>query len=55
MSEKEKKALKTIFSKLPEMSEFQQGRLYGMAEMLEEQNRMEGERKDGQQFSGVPR
>lgn len=39
MSDKEKKALDTIFNAIPKMSEFQRGRLYGMAEAMEEQNK----------------
>lgn len=39
MSDKEKKALNTIFKAIPKMSEFQRGRLYGMAEAMEEQNK----------------
>ena len=39
MSEKEKQALETILKAVPKMSEFQKGRLYGIAETLEEQNR----------------
>lgn len=39
MSDKEKKALDTIFKAIPKMSEFQKGRLYGMAEAMEEQNK----------------
>lgn len=39
MSEMEKKALETICKAVPKLSEFQKGRLYGMAEMMEEQNR----------------
>lgn len=39
MSEMEKKALETICKAVPKPSEFQKGRLYGMAEMMEEQNR----------------
>ena len=39
MSEKEKKALETILNAVPKMSEFQKGRLYGIAEAMEEQNR----------------
>lgn len=35
----EKKALETICKAVPKLSEFQKGRLYGMAEMMEEQNR----------------
>ena len=41
MSEKEKKALQTILSAVPKMSEFQKGRLYGIAETMEEQNKIE--------------
>ena len=40
MSEKEKKALETILNAVPKMSEFQKGRLYGIAETMEEQNRI---------------
>lgn len=39
MSDKEKKALETILKAVPQMSEFQKGRLYGIAETMEEQNR----------------
>lgn len=39
MSEKEKKALETICKAVPKLSEFQKGRLYGIAEMMEEQNK----------------
>jgi len=48
MSEKEKKALETILDAVPKMSEFQKGRLYGIAETMEEQNkqRKKGEKKD---------
>lgn len=50
MSEKEEKALKTILNAVPKMSEFQKGRLYGIAEAMEEQNRIqdpkEGDKKD---------
>lgn len=50
MSEKEKKALKTILNAVPKMSDFQKGRLYGIAETMEEQNKIqaskEGEQKD---------
>ena len=49
MSEKEEKALKTILNAVPKMSEFQKGRLYGIAEAMEEQNKIqdpkEGEEK----------
>ncbi len=41
MSEKEKKALETILNAVPKMSEFQKGRLYGIAETMEEQNKSE--------------
>lgn len=39
MSEKEKKTLEIILKAVPKMSEFQKGRLYGIAEAMEEQNR----------------
>ncbi len=45
MSEKEKKAIQTILNAVPKMSEFQKGRLYGMAEMMEENNKKEKERE----------
>lgn len=38
MSEKEKKALEKILNAVPKMSDFQKGRLYGIAESMEEQN-----------------
>ena len=41
MSDTEKKALETILKAVPQMSEFQKGRLYGIAETMEEQNRKE--------------
>lgn len=40
MSEKEKKTLETILRAVPKMSEFQKGRLYGIAEAMEEQNKV---------------
>lgn len=43
MSEKEKKALETICKAVPKLSEFQKGRLYGIAEMMEEQNKEKGD------------
>lgn len=50
MSEKEKKALETILDAVPKMSDFQKGRLYGIAETMEEQNRVkqEGENKENE-------
>lgn len=39
MSENEKNALETILNAIPKMSEFQKGRLYGIAETMEEQNK----------------
>lgn len=42
MSEKGKEALETIFKAIPKLSDFQRGRLLGMAEIIEEQNRHEG-------------
>ena len=50
MSEKEKKALETILEAVPKMSDFQKGRLYGIAETMEEQNRVkqEGEKKENE-------
>jgi hypothetical protein len=50
MSEKEKKALETILEAVPKMSDFQKGRLYGIAETMEEQNRVkqEGENKENE-------
>lgn len=50
MSEAGKKALRTIFEHVDEMSDFQQGRFIGMAEMLEEQNKKEGDKKNDEQF-----
>ncbi len=48
MSEKEKKALETILNAVPKMSEFQKGRLYGIAERMEEENKVseEGQKND---------
>lgn len=46
MSEKEKNALETICKAVPKLSEFQKGRLYGMAEMMEEQNKEKGGQED---------
>lgn len=46
MSDKEKKALNTIFKAIPKMSEFQRGRLYGMAEAMEEQNKSKAKKTD---------
>ena len=46
MSEKEKKVLETILNAVPKMSEFQKGRLYGIAEAMEEQNR--GNKKESE-------
>ena len=43
--EKEKKALEIILKAVPKMSEFQKGRLYGIAEAMEEQNKTKGEQK----------
>ena len=45
MSEKEKKALEIIFKAVPQMSEFQKGRLYGIAETMEEQNKNKDRRE----------
>ena len=45
MSENEKKALETILKAIPKMSEFQKGRLYGIAETLEEQNKTNNSKK----------
>ena len=42
MSEKGKEALETIFKAIPKLSDFQRGRLLGMAEIIEEQNRHGG-------------
>jgi hypothetical protein len=39
MSERQQEALKKIFEAIPHMSEFEQGRLYGRAEAMEEENR----------------
>lgn len=47
MSEKEKKALETIAKALPQMSDFQKGRLFGMAEAMEEQNTKKRGENDG--------
>ena len=44
MSEKEKRALETIMTVVPNLSEFQKGRLYGYAEAMEEGNKKEGEK-----------
>lgn len=38
LSEKGKKALEIIFTNADKMSDFQRGRLFGMAEMMEEFN-----------------
>lgn len=38
LSEKGKKALEIIFTNADKMSDFQKGRLFGMAEMMEEFN-----------------
>lgn len=38
LSEKGKKALEIIFTNADKMSDFQRGRLFGMAEMMEELN-----------------
>ena len=45
-----KKALETILEAVPKMSDFQKGRLYGIAETMEEQNRVkqEGENKENE-------
>lgn len=48
MSEKEKKALETILNAVPKMSEFQKGRLYGIAETMEEQNKDNASKKEGE-------
>lgn len=48
MSEKEKKALETILKAVPQMSEFQKGRLYGIAETMEEQNKIKESGKGGE-------
>lgn len=47
MSEREKKALETIMTAVPNMSEFQQGRLYGYAEAMEEANKQKEGEEDG--------
>lgn len=47
MSEREKKALETICKAVPKLSEFQKGRLYGIAEMMEEQNKEKGDQNSG--------
>ena len=47
MSEREKKALETIMTAVPNMSEFQQGRLYGYAEAMEEANKQKGDEENG--------
>ena len=50
MSEKGKEALETIFKAIPKLSDFQRGRLLGMAEIIEEQNRHgEGEIGDSEE------
>ena len=51
MSEREKKALETILNAIPKMSEFQKGRLYGIAETMEEQN-SKGENNGCDESSG---
>lgn len=38
MSDKEKEALNKILEAVPKMSDFQKGRLYGIAEAMEEKN-----------------
>jgi hypothetical protein len=38
MTEKDMKNLEIIFKAIPQMSDFQKGRLFGMAEAMEEQN-----------------
>lgn len=38
MNEKQKEALSKILEAIPKMSEFEQGRLYGRAEAMEEEN-----------------
>lgn len=43
MSEKEKKALKTIANALPNMNDFQKGYLVGMGEAMGEKNRKKEE------------
>lgn len=43
LSEKGKKALEIIFTNADKMSDFQRGRLFGMAEMMEEFNIREAE------------
>ncbi|MDE7156460.1 MAG: hypothetical protein K2O02_00555 [Lachnospiraceae bacterium] len=53
MSEKEKKALDTIFKAIPKMSEFQKGRLYGMAEAMEEQNKSSKEKDNMQNINKI--
>lgn len=50
MSEREKKALERIVKAIPNMSEFQQGRLYGHAEAMEELN----EQKDDEEPTEEP-
>lgn len=45
MSENEKNALETILNAIPKMSEFQKGRLYGIAETMEEQNKDKTKKK----------
>ncbi len=47
MSEREKQALETIIRQVPKLSDFQKGRLYGMAEMMEEQNKKEERHGEG--------
>lgn len=46
MSEREKEALETILKAVPQMSEFQKGRLYGIAETMEEQNKSEEQKQE---------
>lgn len=43
LSEGGKEALKIIFANVDKMSDFQRGRLFGMAEMMEEFNIREAE------------
>ena len=45
MSERQREALNKIMEAIPKMSEFEQGRLFGRAEAMEEENLKKKEEK----------
>ena len=49
-----KQALESIGKVLPELSEFQQGRIYGIAERIEEEKRQKGAEDDNRSDNLLP-